>query len=140
VADQKIEGYLSMAGEREPDLRELHALITVTAPSFAPVLMEGMNKPMVGYGMQPYTNAGGKTYDWPVIALANQKNYISLYICALEDGEYVAEKHASELGTVDVGKSCVRFKHLSDLNIPEFKSILHELENRVARGEKIYGI
>jgi hypothetical protein len=37
---------------------------------------------------------------WPVVALAAQKRYLSLYVCAVVDGEYVAERYASELGDV----------------------------------------
>lgn len=53
-----------------------------------------------------------------------KKNYISIYICALEQGEYIAEKYKRLLGKVSVGKSCIRFKKLEDLNLNELKNIL----------------
>jgi hypothetical protein len=59
-----------------------------------------------------------------VIALANQKNYISLYVCALDKGQYIAEKHKKELGKVSVGKSCIRFKKIEDINLPVLKKVL----------------
>ena len=62
--------------------------------------------------------------DWPVIALASQKNYISLYVCCVVDGTYVAEAHAAQLGNVSVGKSCIRFKKWEDLNIATVKKVL----------------
>lgn len=62
--------------------------------------------------------------DWPTVALASQKNYISLYVCAVEDGKYIAEKYRAKLGKVSVGKSCIRFKKLEDLSIPELKKVL----------------
>lgn len=62
--------------------------------------------------------------DWPIVALASQKNYVSLYVCAIEDGEYLAEKYKSKLGTVSVGKSCIRFKKLEDLNLPELEQVI----------------
>ncbi len=52
----------------------------------------------------------------PAIALANQKNYVSLHVCAVDKGEYVAQKYKKELGSASVGKSCVRFKNLKALN------------------------
>jgi hypothetical protein len=71
---------------------------------------------MLGYGSFKYLNYKKEIIDWPTVALANQKNYFSLYICALEDGKYIAEKYKDELGKVSVGKSCIRFKKLEDLD------------------------
>jgi|GEM_PF-2988381 len=61
---------------------------------------------------------------WPVISLANQKNYVSLYVCAVENGQYISEKNKQELGKVSVGKSCIRFKKTADVNLPALKKIL----------------
>jgi hypothetical protein len=71
--------------------------------------------------------------DWPVLALAAQKRHISLYICALEDGEYVAEKHAAELGNVSCGKSCVRFTKADKINLGALAPILADINRRVRR-------
>ena len=42
---------------------------------------------------------------------------MSLYICAAEDGGYLAEQNAERLGKVSVGKSCVRFTKLDNLDL-----------------------
>jgi hypothetical protein len=42
------------------------------------------------------------------------------------DGEYVAEKYKEKLGKVSVGKSCIRFKKLEDLNLETFKKVIKE--------------
>lgn len=47
-----------------------------------------------------------------------------------ENGEYIAEKHKSELPKASVGKSCIRFKRLSDIE-------LKVLETLVKLGAKI---
>jgi hypothetical protein len=54
----------------------------------------------------------------------NQKNYVSLYVCAVIDGRYVAEAHKKELGKVSVGKSCIRFKKVEDVNLPALKKVI----------------
>lgn len=72
---------------------------------------------MPGYGSFKYKNYKKEKIDWPIIALANQKNYISLYVCAVDKGRYIAEKYKKELGNVSVGKSCIRFKKIEDLNL-----------------------
>ena len=79
---------------------------------------------MLGYGSFKYKNYKKDVIDLPVIALASQKNYISLYVCATEDRKYIAEKYKDKLGKVSVGKSCIRFKKLEDLNLPELKKVL----------------
>jgi hypothetical protein len=79
---------------------------------------------MVGYGKFPYRNYKNEQIEWPIVALANQKQYISLYICATKDGKYLAEMHKATLGKASVGKSCIRFKKLEDLNLPELKHVL----------------
>ena len=81
---------------------------------------------MLGYGSFKYLDSKKKENDWPIIALANQKNYVSLYVCAVEGGQYIADLYKDELGKVSVGKSCIRFKKLEDLHIPTLKKVLNE--------------
>jgi hypothetical protein len=49
---------------------------------------------------------------------------VSLYVCSIIDGEYVAEKYKKVLGKVSVGKSCIRFKKLEDVNLPVLKKVI----------------
>jgi hypothetical protein len=122
------EEYFHLAGERESALRELDTIIQKAAPHLKPLLHGGMSGMWLAYGMQPYkTKSMKEMSEWPVIALANQKNYISLYVMAVEDGSYLAEKYQDELGRVSVGKSCIRFKKLDDLN----KEVLHTMLGKV---------
>jgi hypothetical protein len=81
---------------------------------------------MLGYGSFPYRNYKKELINWPIISLANQKNYISLYVCAVEGNTYVAEKYQKELGKVSVGKSCIRFKKIEDINLPVLKTVLQK--------------
>lgn len=105
---------------RSKDVRTLHAFIKTTVPKLKSFFAYNM----LGYGAFPYENYKKETIPWPVIALANQKNYISLYICAMEEGIYIAEKYKSMLGKVSVGKSCVRFKKMEDVNLPALAKVL----------------
>lgn len=59
-----------------------------------------------------------------MVSLANQKQYMSLYVCALTEGKYIAETFAKELGKVSVGKSCIRFKKIEDLNLKTLATVL----------------
>ena len=116
-----VKEYLSaVPEERRASMDALHAFIQKTVPMLKPHFAYNM----LGYGSFPYLNYKKEWIDWPVIALANQKQYISLYVCAVDDGKYLAEKHKKELGKVSVGKSCIRFKKMEDLNLPALKKVL----------------
>ena len=138
-ADSREE-YFAALGDREPELRELDAFIRQHAPDLPPVLSCGSGA-MLGYGEQPYQSKSMKEpIDWPVVALAAQKRHISLYLCVLEDGEYVAEKHAAELGQVSCGKSCVRFTRTDKINRDGLARILADINRRFVAGERLYAV
>lgn len=135
------EEFFAACGEREPEMRELDTLIRKTAPSLKPQLHSGMSITMLGYGVFHYKTKSGREGDWPAIAIAPQKNYLSLYICAVnEDGEYLAEANKEKLGKVSCGKSCIRFKKYSDLNKTELTKLLHSIETRVQDGEDLFSL
>lgn len=72
--------------ERRQEIEKIHAFIQKVAPSLTPHFAANM----LGYGSFKYHNYKKETIDWPTVALASQKNYISLYVCAVQNGEYVA--------------------------------------------------
>ena len=106
--------------ERKDAMFFLHDFIQKTAPNLKPRFAYNM----LGYGSFPYKNYKKEMINWPIIALASQKNYMSLYVCAVDNGEYLVEKYKDELGKVSVGKSCIRFKKLDDLNLKTLKKII----------------
>lgn len=106
--------------ERRKPIEQLHAMIQKISPRLKPHFAYNM----LGYGSFPYKNYKKEMIEWPVIALASQKNYMSLYVCAVENGKYIAEKHKKDLGKVSVGKSCIRFKKLEDLDLDALKKVL----------------
>lgn len=113
VKADSIASYMaSLPEERKAPMQALDKLIRKTVPRLKPHFAYNM----LGYGSFKYLNHKKDTLDWPTLALASQKQYISLYVCALEDGKYIAEKYKKELGKVSVGKSCIRFKKLEDLD------------------------
>jgi uncharacterized protein YdhG (YjbR/CyaY superfamily) len=110
----------AIPNERKNLMLYLHEFIQKAAPKLKPHFAYNM----LGYGSFSYTNYKKEAIEWPIIALANQKNYVSIYVCAVDDGAYVAETHKKELGKVSVGKSCIRFKKLEDVNLPVLKKVI----------------
>ena len=120
-----VKDYLAaVPSERKEIMHFLHDFICKTAPKLRPYFATNM----LGYGSFACRNYKKEIINWPTIALANQKNYVSLYICAVTDGTYIAEKHKKELGKVAVGKSCIRIKKLGDINLPVLKKIIQLAE------------
>lgn len=122
-----VEEYLNQVPEDRKDLIDtLHAFIKKTVPSLKPHFAYNM----LGYGSFPYRNYKHEQIEWPTISLANQKNYVSLYVCSMKDGKYLAETYADTLGKVSVGKSCIRFKKLEDIDLDMLAKVLKEAEKK----------
>lgn len=121
VKAKTVKEYLAaVPAERKELILFLHEFIQKSVPKLTPHMAYNM----LGYGSFPYVNYKKETVQWPVVALANQKQYVSVYVCALDAGQYIAEKYAKELGKVSVGKSCIRFKKLQDVHLPMLKKVL----------------
>ena len=81
---------------------------------------------MIGYGPYHYRYASGREGDAHLLALAPHKNYISLYVLCTKDGAYLAESYRERLPKANIGKSCVRFKRPSDIDLGELRELLAE--------------
>lgn len=121
VKAKSINEYFSMLSkERREALEFIQTFIQKNAPALKPNFLYNMP----GYGSFKYKNYKNENLNWPIIALANQKNYMSLYVCAVDKGRYIAEKYKKELGKVSVGRSCIRFKKIEDLNLETLKKVI----------------
>jgi hypothetical protein len=120
------EDYIAALAEpRRIDVAALDALIREHAPGLEPVVAGKM----LGYGPFHYRYASGREGDTTLLGLASQKRYISLYVLCANGGRYLAESYAERLPKASVGKSCVRFARLSDLD----PAVLAELVTEAAR-------
>ena len=113
-----VEGYiLSRASEQQrTDCRELMALlekITGESPR-----MWGPS--IVGYGSYRYTYESGRTGEAPLAGFAIRGRQLVVYLVA--EGEK-QKSLLSKLGKHTIGKSCLYFKTLADLD----KSVLEKL-------------
>ena len=107
---------------RKADVAALDALIRKLAPKLEPFIHSGM----LGYGPMHYKYASGWEGDSCRIGVASNKNYISLYVCACDDKGYVPERYKKALPKAKIGKSCVRFKRLSDLDPGALEKLIRE--------------
>ena len=122
-----VEDYIAALAEpRRTDVAALDALIREHAPGLEPVV-EG---PMLGYGPFHYRYASGREGDTTLLGLASQKRYISLYVLSANDGRYLAESYAERLPKASVGKSCVRFTKLADVDTGVLAELIAEAARR----------
>jgi Domain of unknown function (DU1801) len=110
------------------DVKRLDRLIRETLPDLEAHGLE--------YGPFHYRYDSGREGDAYRLSVAERKHGISLYVLALTaDGEYLAESRADRFPKASVGKSCIRFKRLDDLDGAELRDLLVEAGRRPAPGE-----
>lgn len=125
--------YIRMIDEpRRSEVKELYDRICVIVPQFKPYIQSGM----IGFGTYHYVYESGREGDWMRIGLASQKNYISLYICSMAKGKYIAEIYKPRLPRASIGKSCIRVKHTSDIDNEVLRDMLQDAVKAGGMGEK----
>ena len=91
-----VDAYIAAAPpERQPTLHRLRKLIRKTVPKV---------KESIQHGMPVYQ------LDGLFLAFAAQKNYFSFHL-----NESVLAAHSEELGKLNCGKGCIRFRKDADL-------------------------
>lgn len=131
-----IEAWFATAGDREQELRRVDALVTAAAPGIDRQLVPVGANAMLGYGLKPYKPRSAKESTlWPLIALAAQKRHLSLYVCAVVDGGYIAEDRADRLGKVSCGKSCIRFTSLDKVDTGELSALVRDAVTATSAGD-----
>ncbi len=118
---QTVDEYLaSLPEDRRNALTAVRKVILENLPDG---YREGMQYGMIGYyvPLSRYpTTYNGQPLGY--VALASQKNYMSLYLMGIysdRDTEHsFREEYLATGKKLDMGKSCVRFKRLEDLPLP----------------------
>ncbi|MGY1780750.1 DUF1801 domain-containing protein [Geodermatophilus sp. SYSU D01036] len=122
-----VEEWFAAAGPREAELRRVDALVREAAPGLDRELVPAGAGRVLGYGLLPYRpRSARETTRWPLVALAAQKRHLSLYVCAVVDGEYLPEARAARLGQVSCGKSCIRFTSLDRVDRAELAALVRD--------------
>lgn len=127
-----------LPAERRAELKILHAAIRKAAPRLKPhVAYAGT---MLGYGPYHYKYATGREGDCPIVALSSRANYISVYVSGQRNGRPIAEAARARLGKVSVGKVCIRFKKLADLNLPAALELVREASALLDNGSTDFSL
>ena len=118
---KSVEEYLlNVPEDQKKDMEFLHDLIQKTVSKLKPYFASNM----IGYGSFYYLDSKKQKKDWPIIALANQKNYISIYVCALIEDKAAVETYKKDLGKLSKSLSCIKFKNIEEINLETLKIVL----------------
>jgi hypothetical protein len=135
----EIDEWFGAAGPREDELRRVDALVMAAAPGIDRQLVPAGSGRMLGYHLIPYRPRSAKTTTMvPLIALAPQKRHLSLYVCAVIDGTYIAEARADQLGKVSCGKSCIRFPSLDAVDADALSALVRDAVAPTRAGDNAY--
>ena len=106
-------------------MRALDAVIVGAMPRRSRVLWEGVfwggtEQTIIGYRDIVQPRPKGEV-EWFLVGLAQQKNHVSLYVNAVEDGAYLGAKYADRLGRtksgVKFGSASIAVKRLDDIDL-----------------------
>lgn len=118
IEAKDAKGYVAaIPPERRPHIDKLRALVKKAVPQAT----EGIEWGMLGYTI------GGRVF----VALASQKNYMSLYLCDLYSQPALLKKHKKALAKLKMGKSCINFSSVDELPLDTISAILREAPNVV---------
>lgn len=123
VHADSLASYLNFDPERRKDLEKLNALIREAAPHLrryfhkgTPAGEAGMRMKMIGYGKFNYAIRSGKSVSWPVIGVALQRHYISVYVSVTKDGTPIVPLYKGTLGESRMGRNNFSFERFDDLH------------------------
>jgi hypothetical protein len=134
VTADSLESYLNFDSARKADLLRLHALTRRAAPNLkryfhqgTPGGEAGMRMKMIGYGRFRYPVKSGETVEWPVIGVALQKNYISVYVAVRKKGRPIVQTYAGKLGELRLGRNNFSFERYDDLKVDGVSALFAEI-------------
>src|SRR5271169_1867436 len=136
-----VEDYLAFDPGRRGELEGFDAAMAGSAPGLerhfhagTPVREPGMRFKMIGYGRFQYPSPKGTLVAWPVVGVALQKNYISVYLSVTKDGAPLLAGYAARLGALRAGRNNFSFERFADLNGPTLEALIADAA-RIVRAE-----
>jgi len=95
----------------------------------APADGPGMRMSLIGYGSFQYEVKSGQRVTWPIVGLALQKNYISLYTSVIKDGAPITERHKGALGELRSGRGNFSFVTFAQLSASGVIALLNDIDS-----------
>ncbi|MGH9401980.1 MAG: hypothetical protein ACRD2P_07740 [Terriglobia bacterium] len=130
-----LQAYLDFDPRRKVHLVKLDELIKRSAPCLkryfhkgTPAGEPGMRFKMIGYGKFYYFALPGKAVEWPVVGVALQRNYISVYLSVAKNDLPLVQQYAGKLGELRIGRNNFSFEEYEDLKLLAVSSLFAEAD------------
>ncbi len=133
ITDRNVDEFLDdLPEDSRQDMKVLDGVLSQVMQGEPREMYEGRfwggsDQKIIGYGRTSSSRSDGKTIEYFLIGLALQKNYISIYISAVEGREYMSEKYGKTIagpgGKVKVGKSNISFKSSDDIDLDKLSAL-----------------
>lgn len=109
---------------KHADITTLHNLIRHHAPDLAPELQGKTTLAYGGFDYQTKSKCSGR---WSRISIMVNKTGLSLMVSGEKDGGYLLESYPKKhFGKASIGKSCIRFQNLANLELEHVKELIVE--------------
>ncbi|QBD82969.1 DUF1801 domain-containing protein [Ktedonosporobacter rubrisoli] len=143
VEANTLEDYFHADIKRKAELEAIDALMRQILPDFKPWLSPGtpagepgMRMKLIGYGSFHYTVKSGKAVEWPIIGLALQKNYITVYLSVMKNGSPILNEYKGKLGELRAGKNNFSFVTFNQLKQNVVIALLQDVDQQVKQHQQ----
>jgi hypothetical protein len=143
VNADSLDTYLDFDPIRKIDLQKLDKLLKKSAPGLkryfhkgTPAGEPGMRFKMIGYGKFHYLAKSGQQVEWPVVGVALQKSYISVYLSVTKGSTPLVQSYAGRLGECRMGRNNFSFVSFDDLNFATVSALLAEADQTFKAGPR----
>jgi hypothetical protein len=122
----------SLPDDSRRTISAIHETITKAIPKEKADMWEGVfwggtDQKIIGYGDMVFVGSSKKEVLWFLVGVAQQKNYVTVFVNGYADGKSLLEKHGKELGKPSkVGKGAISFKTLEDIDLKKLAEVVKE--------------
>ena len=138
VQAKTLDEYFNADPVRKSDLEALDILIRDTAPKLerwfyagASDGKPGMRMSLIGYGAFQYEMKSGERVVWPIVCVALQKNYMTLYASVFKDDAPIVDQYIGRLGELKAGVNNFSFVMLDQLDRDAVAALVKDIEDTI---------
>jgi hypothetical protein len=138
VQAKTLDEYFNADPVRKSDLEALDVLIRDAAPRLdrwfyagASDGKPGMRMSLIGYGAFQYEMKSGERVEWPIVCVALQKNYMTLYTSVFKDDTPIVDQYIGRLGELKTGINNFSFVTFDQLDRDAVTALLKDIEDTI---------
>ena len=138
VQAKTLDEYFNADPMRKSDLEALDMLIRETASKLerwfyagASEGQPGMRMSLIGYGSFQYEMKSGERVEWPIVGVALQKNYLTLYTSVFKADAPIVDQYIDRLGELKAGINNFSFVTFDQLERDAVAALVKDIEETV---------